>query len=197
MEDIILDMNQDIVRADKEFRKRSIIFLVIIIIVFIVAILSMKSYLDQVAQLAQGNPDLAAKKVMFLLRWWLGLGSLPILGLAVYQILLAGRVLKSGQFPPPGMKLIRDTKIRTGRKAKKVALFLIVLSSIIIVITLFFVYWPYAFEKTILKKKGSNEKIRSTHLQPHCMTPFAQVNGTHLVYPLEKQWHNNIYFTVV
>jgi low temperature requirement protein LtrA len=179
-------MNQDIVRADKEFRKRFIIFLVLIVIVFVITILSMKSYLDQIAQLAQGNPDLAAKKVMFLLRWWLGFGSLPILGLAVYQILLAGRVLKSGQFPPPGMKLVRDTKIRTGRKAKKVAISLIVLSSIIIVITLFLVYWPYAFEKKLLKKKSSNEKIRPTHLQPHCITPFAQVNGIRLVYPLGK-----------
>jgi len=179
-------MNQDIVPADKEFRKRFIIFLVLIVIVFVVTILSMKSHLDQIAQLAQGNPDLAAKKVMFLLRWWLGLGSLPILGLAVYQILLAGRVLKSGQFPPPGMKLIRDTKIRTGGKAKKVAISLIVLSSLIIVITLFLVYWPYAFEKTLMKKKSSNEKIRLTHFQPHCMTPFAQGNGIHLVYPLEK-----------
>jgi len=28
--------------------------------------------------------------------------------------------------------------------------------------------------------------LDSTHLQPHRMTPFAQANGTHLVYPPEK-----------
>lgn len=28
--------------------------------------------------------------------------------------------------------------------------------------------------------------LNSTHLQPHRMTPFAKVNGTRLVYPLEK-----------
>jgi uncharacterized protein (DUF488 family) len=28
--------------------------------------------------------------------------------------------------------------------------------------------------------------LDSTHLQPHRMTPFAQVNGAHLAYPLEK-----------
>jgi uncharacterized protein (DUF488 family) len=28
--------------------------------------------------------------------------------------------------------------------------------------------------------------LNSTHLQPHRMTPFAQVNGTRLIYPLEK-----------
>jgi hypothetical protein len=156
-------MNQDIVPADKEFRKRFIIFLVLIVIVFVVTILSMKSYLDQVAQLTRENPDLAAKKVMFLLKWWMGLGSLPILGLAVYQILLARRVLNSGQFPPPGMKVVRDTKIRTGGRAKKVALSLIVLSSIIIVTTIFLVYWPYALEKKLLNKSRF-KKQTSTHL---------------------------------
>jgi hypothetical protein len=156
-------MIQDIVPADKEYRKRFIIFLVLIMIVFVVTILSMKSYLDQMAQLTRENPGLAAEKVIVLLKWWMGLGSLPILGLGVYQILLARRVLKSGQFPPPGMKVVRDTKIRTGGKAKKVAMSLIVLSSVIIVITVFLVYWPYALEKRLLKK-SSFKRETSTHL---------------------------------
>ena len=151
-------MNQDIIPADKEFRKRFIIFLVLIVIVFVISILSMKSYLDQMAQLTRGNPDLAVKKVMVLLKWWLGLGSLPILGLAVYQILLARRVLKSGQFPPPGMKVVRDTRMRTGGKAKKAAITLIVLSSVVMAITLFLVYWPYAFEKKLIKKSSDAER---------------------------------------
>ena len=71
--------------------------------------------------------------------------------------------MKSGQFPPPGMKVVRDTKIKTGGKAKKVALSLIVLSSIIVVITLFLVYWPYALEKKLLKK-NSFKKQTSIHL---------------------------------
>lgn len=156
-------MSQDIVPADKEFRKRFVIFLVLIVIVFAVTILSMKSYLDQMAQLTRENPGLAAEKVIFLLKWWMGLGSLPILGFGVYQILLARRVLKSGQFPPPGMKVVRDTKIKTGGKAKKVAISLIVLSSVIIVITVFLVYWPYALEKRLLKK-SSFKRETSTHL---------------------------------
>jgi hypothetical protein len=156
-------MNQGIVPADKEFRKRFILFLVLIVIVFVVTILSVKSYLDQMAQLTRENPGLAAEKVIFLLKWWMGLGSLPILGLGVYQILLARRVLKSGQFPPPGMKVVRDTRIRTGPKAKKVAHSLIVLSSIIIVITLFLVYWPHALEKKLLKKSRF-KKQTSIHL---------------------------------
>jgi hypothetical protein len=159
-------MNQDILPADKEFRKRFIIFLVLIVIVFVVAILSLKNYLDQMAPLTRENPDLAVKKVMCLLKWWLGLGSLPVLGLGLYQILLARRVLKSGQFPPPGMKVVRDTRIRTGAKAKKAAISLIVLSSIVIAITLFLVYWPYALEKKLFKKKNLREQTSIYLFQP-------------------------------
>jgi hypothetical protein len=159
-------MNQDIVPADKEFRKRFIIFLGLIAIVFVVAILSMKNYLDQIAEQTRGNPDLAVEKVVVLLKWWLGLGSLPILGFGLYQILLARKVLKTGQFPPPGMKVVRDTKIRTGNKAKKAAISLIVLSSIIIAITIFLVYWPYALEKKLLKKKNLREQTSINLFQP-------------------------------
>jgi len=151
-------MSQDIVPADKEFRKRFIVFLMLIVIVFVVTIVSMKSYLDQMEQLRREDPGLAGKKVVLLLKWWMGLGSLPVLGLAVYQIILARRILKSGRFPPPGMKVIRDTKIQTGAKAKKVAISLIALSSIIIVIILFLVYLPYAFEKKLLKKSSAVER---------------------------------------
>jgi hypothetical protein len=159
-------MSQNIVPADKEFRKRFIIFLGLIAIVFVVAILSMKNYLDQIAEQTRGNPDLAVEKALVLLKWWLGLGSLPILGLGLYQILLARKVLKTGQFPPPGMKVVRDTKIRTGNKAKKAAISLIVLSSIVIAITLFLVYWPYALEKKLLKKRNLREQTSTRLFQP-------------------------------
>ena len=151
-------MSQDIVRADKEFRKRFILFLVLIIIVFVFAILSMKSYLDQMGELRRENPGLAGEKIISLLKWWMGLGALPILGFGVYQILIARRILESGQYPAPGMKMLRDTKIQTGSKAKKAAISLIVLSSIIIVITLFLVYLPYVFEKKLLKKGSDVER---------------------------------------
>lgn len=158
-------MSRDIVPADKEFRKRFVAFLMLIIIVFVFAIVSMKSHLDQMEQLRRENPGLAGKKVVLLLKWWMGLGSLPILGLAVYQIILARRILKSDRFPPPGMKMIRDTKVQTGAQARKMAISLIALSSLMSVVILFLVCLPFAFEKKLLKKSsdvasGVSEKER-------------------------------------
>jgi hypothetical protein len=79
--------------------------------------------------------------------------------MGVYLILLARRTLRSDQYPPPGMRVIRETRLRKGTQAKRAALSLIVLASLLMVVAFFFLYWPYAFEKTLLKKTGSDERM--------------------------------------
>ena len=117
-------MNQDVVPADKELRKKFIIFIVFVTIVAIVIEPYIKGYLDQIEQLSQKDPELAFKKSMFILKVALGFVSLLLLSMGVYFVLLARKTLRSGQYPPPGMR---------GRG-------------------------PYAFEKTLLKKKSSDTK---------------------------------------
>src|SRR4030065_221537 len=73
-------------------------------------------------------------------------------------IIFARRTFKSGQYPPPGMRVIRNTRLRTGAQARRAAISLIVCSGILIVIVFFFLYWPYVFEKTGLKKRSSDIK---------------------------------------
>jgi hypothetical protein len=150
---LFLIMDEKIVLADKKFRKQFIVFLILIIVVFVVLIVNLKSYLDQAVQQSRESQDMLFRKTIFLLKWWMGLGALPILGFWVYQIFLARRILKSGQFPPPGMRVIRDTMIQTGTRAKKTAIIMIAISSIILAIMLFLVYFPYALEKRLLEKK--------------------------------------------
>ncbi len=84
---------------------------------------------------------------MLLLRWSLRIVFVALAGMGAYLILLARRTLRSGQYPPPGMKVTRDTKLRTGNQAKGVALSLIVLASLLMVVAFSFLYWPHAFEK--------------------------------------------------
>jgi hypothetical protein len=45
------------------------------------------------------------------------LGSLPLLGLAVYLWSLGGKVVRAREFPPPGLRVVRDTAIVTGERA--------------------------------------------------------------------------------
>ncbi len=152
-------MDTDVIPADKELRKKVIIFLVIVVLASIVLEPHFKAYMDQINQLSKKDPELALKKTMLLLKWSLRVVFLLLLSMGVYLSLLARRTFRSGQYPPPGMKVIRDTRLRTGNQAKRAVLSLIVLASILTVVAFFFLYWPYAFEKTLLNKKGSGEEI--------------------------------------
>ncbi len=152
-------MDTDLIPADKALRKKVILILVIVILASFVLEPHFKAYMHQIDQLSKKDPELALGKTMLLLKWSLRIVFLSLLGMGVYLILVARRTLRSGQYPPPGMRVIRDTRLRTGDQAKKAANSLIVLASFLIVAAFFFLYWPYAFEKTSLKKKGSNEKI--------------------------------------
>jgi hypothetical protein len=50
-------------------------------------------------------------------RWvMIGIGA-SLIPVAVYLAILAARIIRSGQFPYPGMKLLRDTKIVRGTRA--------------------------------------------------------------------------------
>lgn len=152
-------MNQDIVPADKDLRRKFIVFLIFSVIVILLAAPYFNDYMQQIKQIS--SPDLALRKLMFLLKITLGFVFLILASLGIYSAIIARKVLKSGQFPPPGMKVVRDTTLRTGAQAKMAAIFLLILSCVLVSFALFFLYWPYAFERTILKKKSSSERMNT------------------------------------
>jgi hypothetical protein len=117
-------------------------------------------YLEQIKQVFKENPELAFKKSMFALKVSLGLVSFLLLMAGVYFIILARRTFKSGQYPPPGMRVISNTRLRNGTQAKKAALSLIVLSCILIILAFFFLYFPWVFEKTIGQKRHGDMKLK-------------------------------------
>ena len=153
-------MNSGVVPADKNLRKKFIIFLGLTMIAVLLIVPYFNDYIEQIKQISKENPELAFKKSMFMLKLTLGIVSFLLLMTGVYFIILARRTFKSGQYPPPGMRVISNTRLRNGTQAKRAAISLTVLSCILFVSALFFLYWPYAFEKTALKKKSSNEKIK-------------------------------------
>jgi len=156
-------MNQDIVRADKSLRMKLILFLVLLTIVVILIEPTINRYIEQIKQISEKNPELALRKSIFMLKLNLGIVCILLLMTGVYGIVLARRTLRSGQYPPLGMRVIRDTRLRTGTQAKRAGISLIALSCILIIIACFFLYWPYAFEKKILKKESFGKET-STHL---------------------------------
>jgi len=152
-------MNTGVLPADKNLRRKFFIFLELFTIAVILVVPYFNDYIDQIKQISKENPDLAFKKSILLLKITLGFVFWSLLITGTYLIVIARKVLKSSQYPPPGMRVIRDTRLRTGTQAKMVAISLIALSCILMVLGLFFLYWPYAFEKPVLKKKSSNAKM--------------------------------------
>jgi len=155
-------MDQDMVRADKSLRKKFILFLILFTIIVILIEPTINRYIEQIKETSEKDPELSLKKSMVALKVSLGLVSFLLLMTGVYFIALVRRTFKSGQYSPPGMRVIRDTRLRTGTQAKRAGISLIALSCIFIIFACFFLYWPYAFEKTVLKKKSSGEKIMMT-----------------------------------
>jgi membrane protein implicated in regulation of membrane protease activity len=151
-------MNQDIVPADKNLRKKFFIFLGLSVIAVLIIVPYFNEYLEEIKQVFKENPEVAFKKSMFVLKATLSFVSLLLVMTGIYLIVLARRTLKSGQYPPPGMRVIRDTRLRTGTQAKGAGISFIVLSCIFVIVACFFIYWPYAFEKTVSKKKSSDTK---------------------------------------
>src|SRR5687768_7891140 len=43
----------------------------------------------------------------------------PLFGMTAYLWRLGGRVIRTGRFPPPGMRLVRDTPLVTGGAATR------------------------------------------------------------------------------
>ena len=151
-------MNQDIVPADKNLRKKFFIFLGLSVIAVLIIVPYFNGYLEEIKQVFKENPEVAFKKSMFVLKATLSFVSLLLVVTGIYLMFLARKTLKSGQYPPPRMRVIRDTRLRTGTQAKVSAISLIVISCILIILAFFFLYWPYAFEKTVSKKKSSDTK---------------------------------------
>jgi len=92
----------------------------------------LSGYLADLRQEGEVRPELAYPKMISMMKWVLGSAALGIILTGVYLLVIAFRALKAGRYPPPGMKVIKDTRIKTGRQAKIMAYLLIFDSGAII-----------------------------------------------------------------
>ena len=120
------DLNPDeIIPADKGLRKKTIILVIGIVLAAMVVGPYVNGYLADLRQEGVERPELAYPKMITLMKWVLGSAALLITLTGVYLLVIAFRALKAGRYPPPGMKVIKDTRVKTGRQAKIMAYLLI------------------------------------------------------------------------
>jgi hypothetical protein len=78
---------------------------------------------------------------------------LSIIPLALYLLLQGRKILQSERFPPPGAKVIRDTKLMKGNEARVRGRLLIFLSIVLIALALFgALYVPHILNKVAIPK---------------------------------------------
>jgi hypothetical protein len=173
--------SEDIVVADKGLRTKVLVAMVLLVLALIALTQYWTHYLEQLKGLAALNPQLAIDKLFRLLRITLGVGMI-LVGVAGFSMVrTAMKTLRAGRFPPPGMKVIRDTRIVTGISAKLRAILLIVIAVLLIAFQVFaLVYLPRTLEqittpKDLTKAAAIEDRLKSEdrallRAEPHIST---------------------------
>jgi hypothetical protein len=110
--------DKQIHKADKDYRKKTLIVLILCTAAGILALMVFQHYLQGIKTLSGTSPEMAMARFFETLKYLLILMAATLFLLAAYLIYMSVRIIRASQFPPPGVKLIRDVKIFTGLKAR-------------------------------------------------------------------------------
>lgn len=131
-----------IIKADK--RTRILVILVYIISVLILAVLLMWVFPWSEDRIEQAEPEVMLRIIRIVITFIF----LSIVPFGVYLCLFGWRVIKYRQTPPPGTKVIVDTKVLEGDKAVTRGRLIIGISLMLIVLGLYGgLYFPYKLGK--------------------------------------------------
>lgn len=142
-------MDEMIVKADKKTR---IIYLILIIIIIIAALFIYRywqSYYENLTEMAEDHPDLVLLKIANLLKIFILINPLVSGVFMIYFITIGVKTYRTQQFPPPGVKVIKDTRLTRGDKAKKYAIGLWLIAVALLIFAVAFTILLNNFIKTI------------------------------------------------
>jgi len=114
-------LNREIVPADKNLRNRTIILAIVLFVVGLAVLYLLRVRLEAIENLAGEDLSSAVDQVLRLTAIVAWVAGPSFVGLGVWLWWIARRINRGGRFPPPGMKVIRDTPVRTGDRAKGLA----------------------------------------------------------------------------
>jgi hypothetical protein len=101
--------------ADPRLRRIAGLVFVALVLVGAVALLTLQSWLSGVAQ--EAPTAVAQAQLLAVFGWLVGISCVALLILAIYLWRTAAQVLATQQFPPPGMRVVRDTTVLRGAVA--------------------------------------------------------------------------------
>jgi hypothetical protein len=107
----------DVLKADRGLRNRLLFFLIVFSAAGAAVIFGFERYLEQVMASAEDHPEQAIREVFQLLQLSSLMGGAGLVVFGLYYGRFSMKVVSTGRFPPPGTKVIRDTRVQTGKAA--------------------------------------------------------------------------------
>jgi len=153
-------MNQGVVRADKLYRRKILIitlFLVLIgVVLFSGVIPWAQAYLQR----------LAPQKALCMVRVALVAMFLSMVPIALYLWTFGRKVLSSERFPPPDVKVIKDTRLLEGEKATFRGRLVIAFALILILLGLLGALYSSDILNRLIDRKEGTTESNPYKLQP-------------------------------
>jgi hypothetical protein len=115
------DMEDQIVPADKKHRRLAVVAVVLFTLLGLLALWILHGYLGEIQRLAEEDLRTAEEKALRLTAIAVWVGGLSLVGMGAWFWRLGRRINLADRYPPPGMKVIKDTRVRTGARARALA----------------------------------------------------------------------------
>ena len=104
-------------RADPAARRHAVLLVAAAAVIGVLLIAGFERYRIPLRDWILADPGTAPDRIKAVLFLLAALLSVPLLAFAVYLWALGARVIRAREFPPPGLRLIRDTPVITGEAA--------------------------------------------------------------------------------
>jgi hypothetical protein len=133
-------MEAEFVEADRALRFKLLAFCTVLLLLLLLSHLTLPN-----GTLRATDPTQALQKYVDRLLIYAVTATPLLIGLSIYLMRLAINVQRSGQYPPPGMRVTVRTQIRHGRRAKWNAILMFGLAGIMLgVVPALFYTWHLA-----------------------------------------------------
>jgi hypothetical protein len=104
-------------RADPALRRQTVIVLVVGACVGALLIMGFERYSIPLRDWMLAQPGASVQRVKLVFLLLAALLVAPLLAFATYVWSIGGRVIRAREFPPPGLRVMRDTPVTTGEGA--------------------------------------------------------------------------------